>query len=135
MNNTRNRKTRSRKGASTVEFALVVPLLLAFVFGAIEFSRANMIRNMCENAAMEGARAGIVPGATADDCIADALDLINVMGLTNATVTVDPPVFGATTEHVTVTVNVPLTENALPMSKFILGKSLAQSVTLPREMQ
>ena len=123
-----------RRAASTVEFALVVPLLFLFVFAAIEFSRTNMIRNMCENAAMEGARAGIVPGATVADCENAAMELLDVMRIQGGTVEVTPNPIAANTSEITVTVLVPLTENALPMSDFVLGKTLGQTVTLPREM-
>lgn len=125
---------RQRTGAAAVEFALVVPLLLLFIFSAIEFSRANMIRNICENAAMEGARKGMLPGATAEDCLTEAEELIEVMALQNATVTVTPAEILPDTESVTVEVSIPLSENALPMAKFVLGKTLTQSVTLPREV-
>ncbi len=51
----------------TVEFAICFPLLLLFFFAAFEFCRANMIRQTADNAAYEGARRAIVPGATAED--------------------------------------------------------------------
>ncbi|MCA9068552.1 MAG: pilus assembly protein, partial [Planctomycetaceae bacterium] len=38
-------KTNSRPGVTVVEFALVAPLLFLVIFGAIEFSQVNMIRN------------------------------------------------------------------------------------------
>ena len=42
--------------------------MFLFMFAGMEFSRANMIRNVIENAAFEGARQGVVPGADAADC-------------------------------------------------------------------
>ena len=132
MNRSLNRTQRT--GAAAVEFALVVPLLLLFIFSAIEFSRANMIRNICENAAMEGARKGILPGATAEDCLAEASELIEIMALQNATVTISPAQILPTTTEITVEVTIPLSENALPMAKFVLGKTMSQTVTLPREI-
>ena len=130
MNHTQRKK---RTGAAAVEFALICPILLTMIFASIEFSRANMIRNICENAAMEGARVGILPGATAEECVAEAYELINIMGLQDAAVTITPDIITPATTEITVEVTVPLSENALPMSKFVLGKFLRQSVTLPRE--
>jgi Flp pilus assembly protein TadG len=118
-----------------VEFALTAPLLLLFVFAAIEFSYANLIRNVMENAAVEGAREGILPGATPADCLAAADDYLGVMGINNASVTVTPSVFDSTTQTVTVTVSIPLAENSMPMSRFVLGQTLNQTITLPRETQ
>lgn len=123
-----------RKGVTAVEFALTFPLLLLIVFGSLEFSRANMIRNMCENAALEGARAGMIPGATAQDCTDAANSLLDIIGIQNATVTIDPSTIVPATEVVEVTVTIPLADNSLPMSKFVLGTTMTQTAQLPREV-
>ncbi|MEJ5364656.1 MAG: TadE/TadG family type IV pilus assembly protein [Desulfosoma sp.] len=51
---------RRRDGASAVEFAIVLPLLLILVFGIIEFSIALYDKAVITNASREGARAGIL---------------------------------------------------------------------------
>lgn len=50
----------SEKGASVVEFALILPLLLVMLFGIIEFGLILYDQAMLTNASREGARAGIV---------------------------------------------------------------------------
>jgi Flp pilus assembly protein TadG len=50
----------SENGASVVEFALVLPLLLIFLFGIIEFGIILFDQAILTNASREGARAGIV---------------------------------------------------------------------------
>lgn len=50
------RTSRGERGAAAVEFALVVPLLLALVFGIAEFGRAYNISATLANAARTGAR-------------------------------------------------------------------------------
>ncbi len=112
---------------------MAFPLLMLFVFGSMEFSRANMLRNTCENAALEGARAGMVPGATAQDCINAASELLDILGIQNAVVTINPMVIDLATQEVEVTVSIPLTENSLPMTRFILGATMQQTARLPRE--
>jgi hypothetical protein len=47
-------------GASAVEFAIILPLLVLFVFGIIEFSIMFYDKAVITNASREGARAGIV---------------------------------------------------------------------------
>jgi Flp pilus assembly protein TadG len=47
-------------GSNLVEFAIVLPLLLALVFGIIDFSLALYDKAVITNAAREGARAGVV---------------------------------------------------------------------------
>jgi Flp pilus assembly protein TadG len=55
-------KTRiaRQEGASAIEFAIVLPLLLILVFGIIEFSILLYDKAMITNASREGARLGIV---------------------------------------------------------------------------
>src|SRR3989304_687459 len=80
------RGSQSRSGVVVVEFAICAPLLFMFFFASLEFSRVNMIRQSIENAVYEGARRGIVPGATADNCRASALTVLNSISASGATI-------------------------------------------------
>ncbi len=51
---------KSEKGATAVEFAIVLPVLLLLILGIIEFSFLLFNKAVITNAAREGARAGIV---------------------------------------------------------------------------
>jgi Flp pilus assembly protein TadG len=53
-------KSFSQKGASAVEFALILPLLMLITFGIIEFGMFIYNQQVLTNACREGARAGIV---------------------------------------------------------------------------
>ena len=88
-----------RRGALTVEFALVVPVLFLFFFAQLEFSRANMIRNMITTACYEGARAGVVPGATADQVRATAQNILDIAGVSVSEITVTPSLDHPTVFH------------------------------------
>ena len=55
-----NMKAKRQEGASAVEFAIILPLLLILVFGIIEFSILFYDKAMITNASREGAREGIV---------------------------------------------------------------------------
>jgi Flp pilus assembly protein TadG len=50
----------NESGASAVEFAIVLPLLVLIVFGIIEFGTLLYDKAMITNASREGARAAIV---------------------------------------------------------------------------
>jgi Flp pilus assembly protein TadG len=50
----------NERGASAVEFALVLPVLMLILFGSIEFGMVMYSREVLTNASREGARSGIV---------------------------------------------------------------------------
>ena len=52
----------NERGASAVEFAILLPVLLLILFGIIEFGMMMYGREIVTNATREGARAGIVQG-------------------------------------------------------------------------
>jgi len=51
-----SRNQRDRRGATTVEMALVLPICFVFIFGLFDFCRVLMVRQVADNAAREGAR-------------------------------------------------------------------------------
>jgi Flp pilus assembly protein TadG len=53
----------------TIEFALILPVIMILIFGALELSRAMTVQQVLTNAVREGAREGIVVTATTTDVI------------------------------------------------------------------
>lgn len=53
---------RNEKGTTVVETAIIIMLLLTFIFGIIEFGLLLFDKQVLTNASREGARAGIVVG-------------------------------------------------------------------------
>ena len=51
---------KNHRGASAVEFALILPLLAVILFGVIEFGLLLFDKQVITNASREGARYGIV---------------------------------------------------------------------------
>jgi Flp pilus assembly protein TadG len=124
---------RDRLAAVVVEFAICAPILFLFFFASLEFSRVNMIRQSVENAVYEGARRGIVPGATAANCRASAQLVLNSISATGATITVIPSVITKDTPEVTVAVTVPVNNNSWVIPVFFEGRNISSSMTLRRE--
>ena len=88
-------RQRTQSGASAVEFALVLPLLVLLAFGIIEFSMALYDKAMITNASREGARAGIafrVPPVSDDEIV----NVVNTY-LGNSLITFAGPAAAATT--------------------------------------
>ena len=86
------RLKKQRRGAATVEFALIVPVMLTFTFGLIEMSRISMVKEGVVQASREGARVGVRPNATIDEVNQRINEELSILGLTSATVEVTPTV-------------------------------------------
>lgn len=127
------RKRNKRRGASAVEFALTAPVLFTLFFAAYEFSRANMIRHTVDIAAYEGARQGIIPGATAAEVAGRVNAVLAPVGMSGVIVNVTPDPITRASRQVTVNVEVPMTGNGWILPRFVGGLRLASVSTLARE--
>jgi Flp pilus assembly protein TadG len=81
--------TRGERGASAVEFALVVPVLLLLVFGIAEFGRAYNTQAILSGAAREGVRSMALHNSPANAKIATKAAAPSLT-LTDAQITVSP---------------------------------------------
>jgi Flp pilus assembly protein TadG len=92
---------KSERGAELIEMVVVTPLLLLMLFGIIDFGFMFQRYVVLTNAAMEGARVGVLPGYTAADAQTRATTYAatgGVPGTVNAVATtVNLPATGGTT--------------------------------------
>lgn len=131
----RNRRSNQvgRKGALTVEFAMVLPLLMLCLFAFYEISRASMIQHATEAAAYEGARAGIIPGATDQEIRDQVQFILNSVGVDVFTVNVEQNQPVGSLLKVRVTVNVPFSETTTGGTLFGSGRSFTGQTELGQE--
>ena len=61
------KRNARRRGTTTVEFALILPVFLIFVFGLMEYGRAQMIANMLQNSCRDAARWGSTEGVSTSE--------------------------------------------------------------------
>lgn len=54
------KKTKGQRGASAIEFAIILPVLLVILVGIMEFGYVMYAKGVITNASREGARRGIV---------------------------------------------------------------------------
>jgi hypothetical protein len=88
----RRRRESSERGAELVEFALVLPLLLAIVAGIIDFGLLFQRQLVLNNAAREGARIAVLPGyAQADVAARVSVYLGAGLGGASAVLSCDAP--------------------------------------------
>jgi len=129
----RSERADARSGGVTVETAIVLPVLFAIMFAAIDCARLNMIRNSAQNAAYEGARNAIVPGGTATDATSAAQRVLSGVGIRNFTITVSPSVITSASTKITVTITVPLKDNSWMASSAKTTRNLVRSCTMSIE--
>ena len=61
------KQQRVRKGAVAVEFAIVAPVLLAIMFGMIQYGKAFEMQNQLQVAAREGVQEPVEDPAASND--------------------------------------------------------------------
>jgi Flp pilus assembly protein TadG len=89
--NTDMRSLRSERGSVAVEFALILPILVALLFGIVEFGRAYNAQISVTAAAREGARVMSIQKnvATTQDAVIAASPSLNPQ-LTNGQIVITP---------------------------------------------
>jgi Flp pilus assembly protein TadG len=132
---------KGQRGASAIEFAIILPVLVTLLFGIIEMSILFYDKAVITNASREGARAGIVlaPTPLDDSGIAGVVDtycasnLITFGSTTSATTTVSRGGSGTHGDPLTVTVNYPYDFLVLPnFVTALAGPVNLQAVTVMR---
>lgn len=126
-------KSTTRSGVTTVEFAVVAPVAFLLLFGALELGHANMVFHSVEAAAYEGARKGIIPGATASECVAAANEMLQLCRVNGATVSVNPTTLTPSDANVTVRVQVPYRSNSIVVPFFTSNLVIDGECKLSRE--
>ena len=64
----------SRRGASTVEFAVVAPVVFLVLLALIQFAGLLMSQNVLTAAAREGGRVASLPGTVSSQTVVDAVE-------------------------------------------------------------
>lgn len=122
-----------RRGAATVEFAIVAPIVLAVFVGAIEFARANQVANAAAFSAYTGCREGIIPGGSAAAATSASQKILDANFIGRSNITVTPSTITDTTTTITVAVSVSLDSVGWITPMFMKAKTIVRSCTLTRE--
>ncbi|HVA45397.1 MAG TPA: TadE/TadG family type IV pilus assembly protein [Pirellulales bacterium] len=126
----------ARRGAVTVEFALVAPIFFMFVLGVVEFTRAMMVESLLTNAAHLGARAGIIDSAQTSDVTTAVTNYLSGAGISGTTISVtpSPPSSAGYGQNVTVKVSVPYSSVSwLPAPEYLKSVNLTATSIMRRE--
>ena len=126
--NYRKRKTcpSKRRGVTTVEMAIVLPVFLALLFGFIEISRLSFAANTTQVALIKATRELSLPNAAAADGENAAIDYLTRLGFSeeDITVAISPS---------TITENTPEVTMSIQLSMQPLPYTVERSLTRSRE--
>jgi len=123
-----------RRGGLTVEVAICLPVLILILFGCYELARVNMILHATESAAYEGARTGIIPGATPEKIEQSAGFILRTVGINDFEIETVPPIIERDTENVEVIVRVPVANNLSIPRLFVKEPTFKGTCKLTREV-
>ncbi|QDU61311.1 TadE-like protein [Planctomycetes bacterium Pan216] len=141
-------RSEKRRGVAAVELAVIAPLLVGLVLGAIELGRALEVSQMLSMAVREGGRRaatefkGITsPDNETNEVIADIRKILNAQGIPadEATVEVLNETTGATAnlndpnmdgELFRINVSIPFSEVAYLTPVFLQGQNLNASIVM-----
>ena len=128
LNLQRGGRSRRRRGALTVEFALTAPLAFFLFFSALEFGRMNMVRHSMENAAYEGVRRGLVPNTTDAEVRAAANSVLSVVAVKNPNVQVTNA-----DDEITVTITANFNDQGWFAPIIFYNKTLSSVLTMSKD--
>jgi Flp pilus assembly protein TadG len=77
------RRLFGQRGQALIETALTLPIVLVISISIFEFGRALQVWQLLTNAAREGARVAVLPGATSDGVKERVLEYMAAGGLQN----------------------------------------------------
>ena len=131
----------SRAGTAAVEFAVVAPVVILLVFGAIEFGRAMFLQHVAVNTARAACRQGILASSSNATIQSTATSALQAVGVSGGTVAVlvnsqSGEDAGSATpgDLIDVQVTIPYGSNSwLPVPRYLGQKSLTGRVTMAKE--
>ena len=127
---------KKRRGAAVVEFAVVAPIFLLFVFGLIEYGRMVMVQQVLTNASREGARVAVLEGSTDADVVTAVVSYCAASRITitedDVSIPQDPATAG-NGDPVAVTVGVAFRDVSWLPSPMYLGAAQLSATSVMRK--
>lgn len=124
-----------RSGVAAVEFAVVSPLLIVFVFAIIEITGAIYLQQSLTIAAYEGARVALLPNTNSSNVTAASNRILQSRKISGASVNVVPRNFSSADfgDPIQVEVTAPLGQNGFFNRFFSANQNFSASVTMMKE--
>ena len=128
---------KPRKGTATVEFAVVLPLIVLLLLGAVETGRGVMVCHALQEAAQAGCRVYSVEDSTLSQARAMVDGIMEDAGITNHQIQFSPSSKSGIDIHmepVSVTVSIPFADVAWLPADFLAGATLQGRCVMPADL-
>lgn len=128
-------RQEDRRGAATVEFALIAPLFFLLVLGSIEIGRALMVQQVLTNASRVGAREASLLNGTSAAAQAAASDYAASATVPGISVSISPdPSEASAGQMIQVTTSIDfMSTNWSPSPWFMGGQILTAQSSMRKE--
>jgi TadE-like protein len=136
--NPTRRHSVPRRGAASVELAVVAIPLFLFVGASIEFGRAMMTTQALEEAARSACRVAVLKGATTKNVDREIGKCLAITGISEYTTELEPLALETMPQWAPVTVRITAEFDDmtwLPVPQFLSGRTYTASCVLPREAE
>lgn len=124
------------EGASLVEFAITLPIMVFVIFASLTSANAIYVKQAVVVATYEACRAGAGSGGTEIDATFAGEQALRARGIENGTIEISPSTLATAPRgsEVSVTVSIPASTNLFldPTSLFI-DRTISATVTMARE--
>lgn len=120
-------KRQMRRGATLVEMAFALPVLLLIVLGLFEFAFVFLVQHLLQDAAREGCRSAALPGSTnieVQESVASSLQAYGISGITTRILVnnVQADLSGATSgDQVGVQISIPVANISVIPTGYVRG--------------
>jgi Flp pilus assembly protein TadG len=131
----RHSRTKQRRGAAAVEFAMILPVFFTLVMGMIEVGRGIMVSQILENAARNAARMAILDNTANSSVISTTQSFVaSAAGVGNNDTTVTISVNGSSGaslstanpgDTILITVSLPASKISWVPSNYLTGMNLS----------
>jgi len=137
------RKTKRRRGAAIVEFAVIAPVLVFLSLGMMEMGRGIMVKDNLTDAARVGCRTAIMPSATNTSVTSDINTSLTANNIAPSNVTVQILVDGVvkdvsaanTGSKISVMVSIPVSKLAWITPRFLPASAVESEVVVMRSLK
>jgi Flp pilus assembly protein TadG len=134
MANRQSAKT-NRQAVAAVEFAVMSPIMIFFMFAVIEVTNAIYLQQALTIAAYEGARVALVPGTDTSNVIAAGNRILEARNVIGAKISIEPNSFSSAAfgDPIRVEATAPAFQTGITASFFSEDQIFRASVTMMKE--